>query len=220
MYPTHQSAAPERDALGAGYDSREIDIVATKKASTSQICIAALPKTPLGALWVAASPDGLVSVGFHDEIDAFIASLRRDFPGARFTRLEQYQADSHLPPEAQIARSAADQLNDYLTGSRHDFDLPIDWTGLTDFQIQALRATLAVPYGKTTTYAEIARRIGRPKAARAVGRAQATNPMPLIIPCHRVLGSDGKLHGYGGRGGLHTKAWLLEMESRIGPDQS
>ena len=89
----------------------------------------------------------------------------------------------------------------------------MDWSALgSDFQRSALRAVAAIPYGETRTYGEIAAQIGRPQAPRAVGRANATNPMPLVIPCHRVIGTDGKLHGYGGRGGLKTKQWLLDLE--------
>ncbi len=90
----------------------------------------------------------------------------------------------------------------------------IDWSVLTPFQQKVLQATLAIPYGQTRTYAEIAQQVGKPRAARAVGRAEATNPMPVVIPCHRVIGSDGKLHGYGAGEGLPTKAWLLELEGR------
>ena len=89
------------------------------------------------------------------------------------------------------------------------FDLEIDLSGIPAFQQEALKVTLAIPYGQTATYAEIAAAIGHPGAARAVGRAQATNPIPLVIPCHRVVGSDGKLHGYGGPGGISLKAKLL-----------
>ena len=76
---------------------------------------------------------------------------------------------------------------------------------------------MAIPYGETRTYGEIAAQIGTPNAPRAVGRANAANPMPLVIPCHRVIGTDGKLHGYGGAGGLKTKQWLLSMEGATVP---
>jgi methylated-DNA-[protein]-cysteine S-methyltransferase len=101
-----------------------------------------------------------------------------------------------------------------VEGRRRYFDLTIDWSVIrSQFQRKALQAVLEIPYAQTRTYAQIAAQIGFPLAARAVGRANATNPMPLVIPCHRVVGSDGTLHGYGGVGGLHTKAWLLKMEA-------
>ena len=84
---------------------------------------------------------------------------------------------------------------------------------MRSFQREALLATFAIPYGQTSTYGEIAMQIGRLRSARAVGRAEATNPMPLVIPCHRVLGSDGKLRGYGG--GLDIKKWLLRLEGAV-----
>jgi len=84
--------------------------------------------------------------------------------------------------------------------------LKIDWSILSsDFQRDALRAVFSIPYGETRTYADIAALIGHPQAFRAMGRANATNPMPLVIPCHRVIGTDGKLHGYGGKGGLKPR---------------
>ena len=95
------------------------------------------------------------------------------------------------------------------------FTLVIDWTVLRPFQQAVLQATYEIPYGETRTYKEIAERIGRPRAARAVGRAEATNPMPLVIPCHRVIGVDGKLHGYGLAEGVKTKEWLLKMEGAV-----
>jgi methylated-DNA-[protein]-cysteine S-methyltransferase len=109
----------------------------------------------------------------------------------------------------------ADQLRDYLKGQRREFTIPIDWSVLRPFQQSALQATFAIPFGETRTYGELAHQIGHPRAARAVGRAEATNPMPLIIPCHRVVGADGKLHGYGGGEGLPTKEWLLKLEGAV-----
>ena len=88
----------------------------------------------------------------------------------------------------------------------------MDWSVLTPFQAEVLQAVYTIPYGRLLTYKDIAEQIGKPGAVRAVGRANATNPMPIIIPCHRVLGADGKLHGYSAPGGLETKAWLLRLE--------
>ena len=107
------------------------------------------------------------------------------------------------------------QLKEYLEGKRHLFTIVIDWMVLRPFQRAVLQATYQIPYGETRTYKEISVQIHRHHAARAVGRAEATNPMPLVIPCHRVIGSDGKLHGYGLGEGLKTKEWLLKLEGAL-----
>ena len=117
---------------------------------------------------------------------------------------------THAPP---LLEAAIIQISEYLKGKQRDFDLPIDWSMMTPFQEQVLRTTDSIPYGVVSTYSEIARKVGKPSAARAVGSAEAANPVPIVIACHRVIGSDGKLHGYGGRGGITTKAWLLKLES-------
>jgi methylated-DNA-[protein]-cysteine S-methyltransferase len=109
----------------------------------------------------------------------------------------------------------AKQVFQYLSAQRRDFTFAVDWSILRPFQRTVLEAVFAIPYGETCTYAEIAARIGRPNTYRAVGRANATNPMPLVIPCHRVIGMDGKLHGYGGGDGLPTKEWLLQLEGAV-----
>ena len=109
----------------------------------------------------------------------------------------------------------AKELREYLNGRRTAFTIPIDWTLFTSFQREALQAVFRIPYGETRTYIEIAREINRPNAYRAVGAANAMNPMPLVIPCHRVIGADGKLHGYGGGDGLPTKEWLLRLEGAV-----
>jgi methylated-DNA-[protein]-cysteine S-methyltransferase len=102
------------------------------------------------------------------------------------------------------------QLNDYFAGARTDFDLPLELAG-TDFQRRVWNALREIPYGDTVSYGELARRIGRPSAARAVGMANNRNPVAVIVPCHRVIGSGGSLTGYGG--GLDRKRLLLDLES-------
>jgi O-6-methylguanine DNA methyltransferase len=159
-------------------------------------------ETPLGRFWLAASDLGLVAVEWGQTRAEFDAYLSK-----RFKRMVRY-APGHV-------RQAATQLKEYLNGRRRAFSLVIDWTVLRQFQQSVLQATCEIPYGETRTYKEIAGRIGRPRAARAVGRAEATNPMPLVIPCHRVIGMDGKLLGYGMVEGLKTKAWLLKMEGAM-----
>lgn len=109
------------------------------------------------------------------------------------------------PPLPEVRR----QLEEYLAGRRHEFDLPLAPRG-TAFERRVWEALLAIPYGETRSYAEIARAIGHPDACRAVGRANGRNPIPIVIPCHRVIGSDGSLTGYGG--GLDLKRLLLGLE--------
>jgi methylated-DNA-[protein]-cysteine S-methyltransferase len=155
--------------------------------------------TPLGPIWVAVSERGLAAVAFVNSAEEMI-------------RYVNQLGFSCLSQEAQKTAAARRQICEYLAGERKQFELPIDWSAMGDFQLQALQLIFSIHYGEVTTYGEIARRLGKPRAGRAVGRANATNPMPLVIPCHRVIGSDGRLHGYGGRGGLQTKARLLQME--------
>jgi methylated-DNA-[protein]-cysteine S-methyltransferase len=160
-----------------------------------------LRSSPLGAVYVAWSRRGLVALDFGVSETAFLERVRRETgrrarPGNRASALEQ--------------------VREYLAGRRTRFSVPIDLSHRTEFQQRVLQATLEVPHGRVATYHEIARRIGKPRAARAVGRALATNPIPLIIPCHRVIGSNGSLTGYGGKGGTATKARLLRMEGALG----
>jgi methylated-DNA-[protein]-cysteine S-methyltransferase len=109
----------------------------------------------------------------------------------------------------------AKELGEYIKGKRRLFTFPIDWSSLRPFQLKAMKIVYAIPYGETRTYADVALQINQPNAYRAVGRANATNPMPLVIPCHRLIGRDGKLHGYGGGEGLKTKEWLLKLEGAV-----
>lgn len=118
------------------------------------------------------------------------------------------------PAEGWVAaaapfRAAIAQLDEYFAGGRRRFDLPLAPRG-TDFQRRVWRALSDIPYGKTISYGELARRIGKPSASRAVGLANGANPLPIVVPCHRVIGSDGSLTGYGG--GIDRKRFLLDLE--------
>ncbi len=159
-------------------------------------------QTSIGKFWLAVSDLGLVAVEWGLTRAEFEAYLIK-----RFKRPVQY--------DPQRILEAARQINTYLSGIQQTFTLEIDWTVLRPFQQSVLQATWKIPRGETRTYKEIAEHIGRPRAARAVGRAEATNPMPLVIPCHRVIGTDGKLHGYGMAEGVKTKEWLLKMEGAV-----
>jgi methylated-DNA-[protein]-cysteine S-methyltransferase len=122
-------------------------------------------------------------------------------------------ADS-LPPGSPVAetpliKKAACQIGEYLAGERREFSLPLAMHG-SGFQTAVWQALLAIPYGQTKTYGEIAAAVGNPKASRAVGMANNRNPVAIIVPCHRVIGSDGSLIGYAA--GLKLKRWLLELE--------
>ena len=156
-----------------------------------------LAESPIGPLWVAVAPEGVAAITFGGDEAAF--------------RLHVEKLSGETPRRSPAeAAGAITQISQYLSGERRGFELPVQWSVLTPFQQQVLRLVYFIPYGELRTYSDIARAIGRPSSLRAVGRANATNPIPLIIPCHRVIGSDGSLRGYGG--GLETKAWLLRME--------
>lgn len=122
-----------------------------------------------------------------------------------------HTADESDPEEKSILEEARRQLREYAAGKRSEFDLPLRPEG-TEFRRKVWRELLRIPYGNTITYAELARRIGKPKAYRAVANACGANPLPVFIPCHRVVASGGKTGGY--TGGLDIKLALLEIETR------
>jgi methylated-DNA-[protein]-cysteine S-methyltransferase len=139
---------------------------------------------------------------------------------ARETALEQLGPGFALVPEAADAllASAAEALREYLRGRAAALDLPLDLSGVPRFTRRALLECRKVPPGETAAYADLARRVGSPRAARAVGQAMRRNPLPLFIPCHRIVGCDGALTGFGGgTEGLAAKAELLAMEARQSP---
>jgi methylated-DNA-[protein]-cysteine S-methyltransferase len=113
---------------------------------------------------------------------------------------------------AQTIAEALRQLGEYFDGRLRAFDLPIDWPTMRPFQQRVLQITAAIPYGQVRTYGDLAEEVGGLGSARAVGRALATNPIGIVLPCHRVIGADGGLHGFSAAGGLATKAWLLHLE--------
>lgn len=170
-----------------------------KRPKNSLVYLGSLAGSPVGTIWVGMSERGLVAVQLGANKDEFVKSVEK--LGFNEIRIDMVKTSEVLK-----------QIGDYLEGKRQVFELPIDWSVLTSFQEQVLRMTFAIPYGQMATYGELALQIGKPRAARAVGRAEATNPMPVVIPCHRVVGSDGGLHGYGAGKGLETKAWLLRLE--------
>ncbi len=147
--------------------------------------------TPIGDLLLAGDDDALSLVGFPQ-------GAMRHNPDADWIHDEKPFA------------AAREQLQEYFAGTRQEFDLPLNVSG-TEFQVQVFEELQRIPYGETTSYGDIAQRIGRPKAMRAVGAANGRNPIPIIIPCHRVIGSGGQLTGFGG--GLDTKEALLRLEA-------
>ena len=131
----------------------------------------------------------------------------------RFPNGSQVVADDGPDdPTDPVLADAARQLGEYFDGGRRSFDLPLRPVG-TAFQVAAWRGLTAIPFGETVSYGEQARRLGHAGKARAVGAANGRNPLPIVMPCHRVIGSDGSLVGFGG--GLETKSWLLHHERRV-----
>ncbi len=171
------------------------------KTLVFSIYIGELNGTPIGDLRIAVSDLGLVAVEWADsqpQFDSYLQRLKRP-----------------IQPDVKKIAPYVKELREYLSGKRSTFTIPIDWSLFRPFQRDALQAVFRIPYGETCTYHDIAIEIGRPNASRAVGRANATNPMPIVVPCHRVIGRDGKLHGYGGGEGLKTKEWLLKLEGAV-----
>lgn len=153
-----------------------------------------LVPSPVGPLLLAACDEGLRAIEFHTSKHPVVRE-----PDWR-------------PGDHPWLRRAAVQLEEYFAGTRRTFDLPLVPRG-TPFQCRVWLALADIPYGHTESYGELARRLGQPRAVRAVGAANGRNPLPIVLPCHRVIGSDGQLTGFGG--GLPTKRFLLELEGAL-----
>lgn len=156
---------------------------------------------PFKPIWAASNITAVLMVSFGISRDEFTKLVSHRFPGAEILF-------SHAP------HSALTQIAEYLGSQRIAFTTPLDLTGTTPFQRSVYQAVSKIPYGETRTYAEIAAQIHKPDAARAVGGANGANPLPILIPCHRLVGTDGSLRGYGGAGGIETKRYLLALEKR------
>jgi O-6-methylguanine DNA methyltransferase len=160
----------------------------------------------VGPLFLAASAKGLVAL----EFDARLPGQQSIRPNPRDLRAENEQQRFEVDPARM--KLFVDQVEKYFSGERREFNFPLDLRG-TEFQVSCWRALLAIPYGETRTYADIAKAVGNPKGFRAVGMANNRNPIAIVVPCHRVIASDGTLCGYGG--GLDTKRKLLELEGAL-----
>lgn len=156
--------------------------------------------TALGPLLVAVTDRGLVRISFDPDPERELDALARH-AGTRVLR---------APRALDEARR---ELDDYFGGRRTMFDLDLDLRGLPDFTLRVLRELAKVPYGRTATYRELADRSGNPRASRAVGMVMNRNPIPIVLPCHRIVGSSGELVGYGG--GLDRKERLLRLEGAL-----
>jgi methylated-DNA-[protein]-cysteine S-methyltransferase len=159
-----------------------------------------LVDTPIGTLLIAATERGLCRIAYDADAEQEVERLARVF-GVRVLR-----SASPIDP-------ARRQLDEYFEGHRHRFELPLDIDSLADFNRRVLDELARVPYGEVVTYGELAARSARPRAARAVGTVMNRNPLPIVLPCHRVIGSNGKLVGYGG--GLDRKEALLRLEGAL-----
>lgn len=150
--------------------------------------------SPIGKLKLVASDKGLVAILWEND-------------NPRRVRLKDLVEDDHHPVLVKTER----QLNEYFAGKRRDFSLDLDMRG-TKFQNDVWQALLAIPFGETRTYGQLAKLLGNENATRAVGAANGRNPISIIVPCHRVIGASGKLTGFAG--GLDAKAYLLDLEAK------
>jgi methylated-DNA-[protein]-cysteine S-methyltransferase len=181
-------------ALG---EARERLLAKAKKEGLTTIGYDVLG-SPLGPLWVAIGPKGVTTIHYGSEPSE--AELRR---------LVRVYGPGVVPDHKRLS-ALARELDQYFNGRRHEFDIDVDLSGLTPFQTKVLAATAKIPFGAVSTYQQVAKRAGNEKASRAAGGALNHNPIPIVVPCHRVVGSNGALVGYAG--GLDVKRKLLAIE--------
>lgn len=162
--------------------------------------------SPIGPLLLVADDRALCAVYFPNHPDG---AVLREAPAPAAAAARASQA---TPAAQQILRDTARQLGEYFAGTRRDFELPLE-TGGTEFQQQVWRALCSIPFAITWSYGQLATSVGNRNASRAVGAANGKNPIPIIVPCHRVIGANGSLTGFGG--GEATKRWLLDHEAKV-----
>jgi methylated-DNA-[protein]-cysteine S-methyltransferase len=183
------------------FDPDAAAAAAARFAATAEADVAyAVIDSPIGRLVAAGTPRGLVRLAYEDfngGVDAVLEAL-----AARLSP-RILEAPRRLDPVRR-------ELDEYFEGRRQSFDVPIDWRLSSDFGRRVLAATAAIPFGRTATYGEVAAQAGNARASRAAGRALGANAIPIIVPCHRVVGTSGRLTGY--TGGMHRKEALLRLE--------
>ncbi len=201
--------ALRRDGAG-GQDDAQVSIAAERAAGRvaararsedlAEVLYAPVD-SPFGTMLAASTERGLVRLAFPEESDESVLE-----------RLAE-----RLSPRILMEPAALDgvrrELDEYFTGRRREFDLPLDWSLIGPFGTRVLQVTSAIPYGGHLSYSEVAAEAGSPRGSRAAGNALGSNPIPIVIPCHRVLRTGGALGGYGG--GLERKRWLLELEGAL-----
>ena len=193
---TQLAAGPE-----APVDLDALTAAVAQRAEAEGVLDVAWAETdsPLGPLVLMATEDGLVMVSYHSVDEAVEEAGRRISPRV-------LKAPSRLDP-------ARRELDEYFDRRRQEFDVPLDWRLVGPFQRKVLGACAAIPFGRVSTYQEMAASAGNPRASRAAGNALGANPMPIVVPCHRVLRSGGGFGGY--TGGIDKKRMLLELEGVI-----
>jgi methylated-DNA-[protein]-cysteine S-methyltransferase len=157
-------------------------------------------RSPLGRLFVGVSRQGLCAV---------------DFGRSEAEFLKRFDRRARLEKNPKAVAQAMAELREYFSGARTRFNLPVDLSALTTFQRNVLETACRIPSGQVWTYQRVAQEMTRPKSSRPVGQALGRNPIPIVIPCHRVIASDGSLGGYSGGSGLTAKRWLLQHEGAL-----